>query len=125
MGFMGLISFTKSFDRLGHELGAASASDLEKNTFKQFLTSYDSKFASMMDNVSKSFFGAGADEVTGSAGAGIVQALSNDSYVFRGGNSGLAKKLSENLEHSGSGRLKTSAFVWRVEKNSTGGVCCL
>jgi protoporphyrinogen oxidase len=119
-GLKGTNTFYKEFDRLSTELHAVPAATLEKNTFSKFLTNYDPEFASMMDHISRSWYGAGADEVAGTAGMGVVDALSKDSYVFKGGNSGIARALSQSLEGTGAERIKTSAFVWRVEKSQLG-----
>ncbi len=120
-GLKGTNRFYKDFDRLRLELHAVPAATLDKSAFSRFLTNYDSEFASLMDHTSRSWYGAGADEVAAAAGLGFVDAMSGDSYVFEGGNSGIAKALIRSLETRGAERMKTSAFVWRVEKSANGG----
>jgi len=121
LGQTGAGNFYKELSRLKSELHGADRTKLDKTTFKDWLSSSDPKFASLMDNICRSWSCAGSDQVVGSVGLGIMDALSTPSYVFEGGNSGIARALFHNLEKSGSGRCQTSAFVWKVEKQGNGG----
>lgn len=127
-------SFYKELNRLTAELSQLSkqmegsaagkrdeiAGKLKTSTFDKMLSGYDPGFVALISNICKSFFCAGPDYVTALAGTFMIKALTTNSYVFEGGNSGLARALRKNIDKSSPGRVHSSSFVWLVEPKTEG-----
>ncbi|MBX9724190.1 MAG: FAD-dependent oxidoreductase, partial [Candidatus Obscuribacterales bacterium] len=89
-------------------------------SFEKCLSGYDKSFIGLLQNTSKSFFCAGIETVSAKAGYFMVKALTTDSYVFDGGNSGIAKALRKAIDARSPGSIKTQCFVWTVTKRDGG-----
>ncbi len=133
-GQQGKDSFYKELNKLTSEMNKLSAAmektskeEREKNsarlntqTFDKYLQGYDRDFVGLISNICRSFFCAGPDYVTALAGAFMIRALTTNSYVFEGGNSGIARALRRSIGGDKSPRINTSSFVWLVEAKDGG-----
>ena len=115
--------FHKEFNRLLSEIKAIkskSDTNLGEVTFAGFLSGYDRELVGLINNISRSFFCAGPDYVSATAGFFMLQALTSDSYVFDGGNSGIARALRGSVDTAATGRIHTDCFVWSVKPTDKG-----
>lgn len=92
-------------------------SKLDNARFGELLKGFDPSFVSLIDRYCKSNLCGTAQQLSALAGLWLVQGLSKPLYVFKGGNSALARALAGRVEAAGAGRCRSGAFVWRVETN--------
>ncbi|MBY0549313.1 MAG: FAD-dependent oxidoreductase [Candidatus Obscuribacterales bacterium] len=113
--------FHRELTRLQGEINSARKDiNLADSTFSQFLSGYDREFLNLLDNTAKAFFCSGTQGVSAGAGFFMVRALTSDSYVCDGGNSGIARALKSSITGSGPNRCATDCFVWSVERKDNG-----
>ncbi len=96
------------------------AGKIDDVTFSQYLSGYDKEFLGLVNNTCQSFFCSTPDEVAASAGFFMIRALTTNSYVFNGGNSGIAKALRQAVDKVAPTRVHPSCFVWSVQSIPTG-----
>ena len=99
---------------------AALKQKLETTTFDKYLETYNKDFVKLIANIANSFYCAGPDFISAMSGIDMINILSTNSYVFEGGNSGIAKALRRSVNNDSPGRCKPSSFVWRVEPRDKG-----
>jgi protoporphyrinogen oxidase len=118
-------TFHAELKRLMSEIKAADAlpnseAGLSQATFATYLSGYDSRFRGLINNICRSFFCAGSDYVSARAGFFAIRILTTDSYVFDGGNSGIARSLRSAINRNSPGRIHTDCFVWSVKPSDKG-----
>jgi hypothetical protein len=97
-----------------------TSAQLNSETFDKLLSGYDAKFVALISNICRSFYSADPSYVSALAGTFMMRALSSNSYVFLGGNSGIARALRKEIDDTSPQRVKTKCFVWKVEKKDSG-----
>ena len=118
---------TQETSALSNKMENSSAEDkqhtsakLNSETFDKLLSSYDAKFVALISNICRSFYSADPSYVSALAGTFMMRALTSNSYVFEGGNSGIARALRKEIDDMSPQRVKTKCFVWKVEKKDSG-----
>ena len=112
-----LAAITKRMERASAE---EKANTLSNSTFDKLLSGYDAGFKGLIANTCKSFFCGSPEDVCAAAGIFMIRALTTNSYVCEGGNSGIAKTLRKRIDEDSPAALKASCFVWLVEKKGDG-----
>lgn len=130
-GVSGNNKFHKELNRLKSDIAAINksksasearrtAGELDQLCFSKYLSGYDREFLGLINNTCNSFFCASPDEVAAPAGFFMVTALTTNSYVFNGGNSGIAKALRARVDKHDAKRIRPSCFVWSVQETPAG-----
>jgi len=115
--------FHQEWNRLLSEIDKHEKNDgdkLEELSFANYLSSYDKSFLGLIENLTKTFYCASAENVTANAGFFIIKTLTSDSYVFDGGNSAICRAITKAIDSSSNERIHTQSFVWSVEPSSQG-----
>lgn len=130
-GIEGSDKFYTELNRLRKDIAAinkrmetASAEEryatFNNSSFDKLLSGYDAGFKGLVSNTCRSFFCGTPEEVSASAGMFMIRALTTNSYVCEGGNSGIARTLQQKVDADSPGKLQRSSFVWLVEKKGDG-----
>lgn len=120
-GIEGNNRFHRELKQLRSAISEASKSQVSENApFSDYLSGYDPAFLGLIHNLSRAFFCADPSQISAGAGFFLIRALTTDSYVCDGGNSGIANALRASLNAKHPERILTNSFVWRVEPSDKG-----
>lgn len=101
---------------------SAQFAELDGSLFSSVLKDYPEPFVNLVDSYCRSAFCGGINQISALAGYSLLEDLQSPVAVFYGGNSAIAKALSDSVAKAGVGRVVTGAFVWKVEMKDEGAV---
>jgi len=103
-------------------MNTSQLAKLDSIPFSSMLKGYSQQFTSLLDNICKSGCCGTTAQLSALSGLYLIEDLTSSNFVFKGGNSAIAKALVKTVQESGAERLTTGAFVWKVVLNESGAI---
>ncbi len=111
------LSESEDFPKLPIQTATESALKLDQTSFYEYLKAdYPQDLLDYIDAYCYSSLGGSIHQVSAYAGINFYSEIAQDIYAFPGGNSVVAKRLTQRINLAGSGRFKTGVSVYRIQQ---------
>ncbi len=111
--------FNKLQKEEDQEMSPAFA-ELDATPFASCFKDFSAEFTSIIDSFCRSSLCGGINQISALAGYSLLAKLVSPIHVFKGGNAAITRALMSSLSSSGTGRMLTNTFVWKVEIQNDG-----